>query len=140
MEKVITYIILGLGIASTVISVALTVLNQIKSRRKATVDIVDSDNNKVGATTSADGNKTHNKRSKGGLEIATETLEKILEYITSAEQLFNSYAVGKCGDKKLATVLQNIKVDCLSNKEKFDETKWTEVVNKLVEFTKTVNK
>ena len=140
MEKIITYIILGLGIASTVISVALTVLNQIKSRRKATVDIVDSDNNKVGATTSADGNKTHNKRRKGGLEIATETLEKILEYITSAEQLFNSYAVGKCGDKKLATVLQNIKVDCLSNKEKFDETKWTEVVNKLVQFTKTVNK
>lgn len=140
MEKIITYIILGLGIASTVISVALTVLNQIKSRRKATVDIVDSDNNKVGATTSADGDKAHHKRSKGGLEIATETLEKILGYITSAEQLFNSYAIGKCGDKKLATVLQNIKVDCLSNKEKFDETKWTKVVNQLVEFTKTVNK
>lgn len=140
MEKIITYIILGLGIASTIISIALTVLNQIKSRRKATIDVVDGDNNKVGATTTVDGDKTHTKRGKGGLEIATETLEKVLGYITSAEQLFNSYAVGKCGDKKLATVLQNIKVDCLSNKEKFDEQKWTNVVNQLVEFTKTVNK
>lgn len=80
------------------------------------------------------------KQSKATGTIYTiEKIKTILGYIKGAEQLFSNFA-GKCGDKKLSEVLRSIKVDCLTNKENFNEEEYTSLIKEIVELTKTVNK
>ena len=80
------------------------------------------------------------KQSKStGTVYTIEKIKTILGYIKGAEQLFSNFA-GKCGDKKLSEVLRSIKVDCLTNKENFNEEEYTSLVNEIIDLTKSVNK
>lgn len=134
ITQIVSYVITGI---TTLLTIVIIVLNLINNKKKATFT-VDTNGNKVGTETTSSNSESTTKRSKNGIELTVEKLQKVLGYITSAEQLFSN-VVGKCGDKKLTEVLRNIKVDCLTNKEKFNEQEWTTVVNDLVKLTKTIN-
>lgn len=134
ITQIVSYVITGI---TTLLTIVIIVLNLINNKKKAT-STVDTNGNKVGTETTSSNSESTTKRSKNGIELTVEKLQKVLGYITSAEQLFSN-VVGKCGDKKLTEVLRNIKVDCLTNKEKFNEQEWTTVVNDLVKLTKTIN-
>lgn len=134
ITQIVSYVITGI---TTLLTIVIIVLNLINNKKKAT-PTVDSNGNKVGTEATTSNSESTTKRSKNGIELTVEKLQKVLGYITSAEQLFSN-VVGKCGDKKLTEVLRNIKVDCLTNKEKFNEQEWTTVVNDLVKLTKTIN-
>lgn len=80
------------------------------------------------------------KQSKtAGTVYTIDKIKTILGYIKGAEQLFSNFA-GKCGDKKLSEVLRSIKVDCLTNKENFNEEEYTSLIKDIVDLTKSVNK
>ena len=137
ITQIVSYVVTGV---TALITITIIILNTINRRRKdsnanATVD---SKGNSVGTETTSTSDKNTAKRSKNGIELTVENLQKVLGYIIAVEQLFSN-VVGKCGDKKLTEVLRNIKVDCLTNKEKYNEAEWTTVVNDLVKLTKTIN-
>ena len=134
ITQIVSYVITGI---TTLLTIVIIILNLINNKKKA-ASTVDTNGNKVGTETTSSNSENTIKRSKNSIELTVEKLQKVLGYITSAEQLFSN-VVGKCGDKKLTEVLRNIKVDCLTNKEKFNEQEWTTVVNDLVKLTKTIN-
>lgn len=135
ITQIISYVITGI---TTLLTIVIIILNLINNKKKKATSTIDTNGNKVGTETTTSNSENTTKRSKNGIELTVEKLQKVLGYITSAEQLFSN-VVGKCGDKKLTEVLRNIKVDCLTNKEKFNEQEWTTVVNDLVKLTKTIN-
>ena len=68
--------------------------------------------------------------------------QKLPTYIAGAEEFYNKLvpnSMVKTGAQKLAYVLDKVKIECLTNNVTYDETKATDMVNELVDFTNKVN-
>lgn len=73
------------------------------------------------------------------LQEFRDTFMSLIDNVSSAEELFNSISTGKTGTLKLKDVLNNIKVDCLTKGEEYNEEYWKEIIQRLINCTKTVN-
>lgn len=136
MQNYINIFYYGILVLSVIISIVcslITFFNRNKTKRK-------QDANKI-----ADNNaeRTESVIENSGKSISRQILDKLPTYIIAAEQLYNSIvpsSMQKTGAQKLAYVLDKVKIDCLTNGEKYDEDYITGKVNELVDLTKQVNK
>ena len=128
-----TIVTLGLLGVSTLISV----FSLIKAGKRKSSNTTSTDQN----TNEQVGNSENScENNKGFFETFQETLGSLIGNIESAENLFNAISTGKTGNLKLSDVLSKIKVDCLTKGEVFDESYWKSIIEKLISFTKNVNK
>lgn len=82
--------------------------------------------------------KSNSKNSTTNTQTLSQIIEKIPQYMISAEQFFEPL-INKGGKLKLSQVLSSLKVDCLENGVKYDENMFKNIINRFIDFSKTVN-
>lgn len=132
------YSIISLGLAG--LATVLSIITTARKNKRATTmancsvetTVEDCENSDIVGEVSTETPINNNK-------VFGEKLQKILEYITNTEKIYNAITTAKVGKMKLQDVLTKLKVDSLDNGEKFDSDLWTTVINNLITFSKNVN-
>lgn len=129
IETIVTLGLLGLSTLISVFSLIKT------GKRKSNTTSTNQD-----TTEQTENTENNSECSKNFFERFQETLSSLIGNIDCAENLFNAISTGKTGNLKLSNVLDKIKVDCLTKGEEYNESYWKTIIDKLIDFTKSVNK